>query len=719
MVLDLAELVARIREGYEESTPGQGYHWLYRHDEISGSEKLARRFKTPDEFNEDDRKAIAAANGKEHKPVKTLIETKGQGGFVIIAPSNGKVHPTGGAYKLVSGGLETIVTLTKEEHDAIRNLARTFDEMPEAAQPQPKPKAPVTGRKDFPDQGKSPGDDYEERESWPGLLEQWGWVADHQRGDIIYWTRPGKDKGVSATTGHCKGLKVFTTSTPFSTQGTYTKFGAFTLLQYGGNFTESVKALAANGYGTWIDNDETEKQNPPPKDWKRSPKCKPHVETTATKEKSRAKVESPDSIHQTEWGTPAGLWLFTAKKSAIAKMGKWFIWDGRRWRIDDTNEIYRCAKDVIRAIHRDASLAADDEIKALARWAIASESDYTLKGTISLTRSEPGISITTDQLDANPWILNTPGGTVNLKTGNIRPAHQEDLITKITSTPVDMEADCPQWKRVILEIMDNNQVMVDYLQRALGYSLTGDVSEHAMFLCYGSGRNGKNTILDTVKSLLGDYAWVVDPKCFLSGRDGHPTSLAALAGRRFVPTDEVDDGEKLAEGLIKRVTGNKTLNARFMRQDEFEFLIQFKLWFACNHKPEVKGTDEGIWSRLRLIPFNVYFPPEKRIKGLSEILVQEEGPAILGWLINGCRKWLRGGLNEPQSVLDATKEYRSEQDVLSAFLEECCVSRLDHPNKTQFKTNAVIFTARMPTGQAVKRTSCHHASSERTEGQRV
>lgn len=369
-------------------------------------------------------------------------------------------------------------------------------------------------------------------------------------------------------------------------------------------------------------------------------------------------------------------------------MGKWFIWDGRRWRIDDTNEIYRCAKDVIRAIHRDASLAADDEIKALARWAIASESDYTLKGTISLTRSEPGISITTDQLDANPWILNTPGGTVNLKTGNIRPAHQEDLITKITSTPVDMEADCPQWKRVILEIMDNNQVMVDYLQRALGYSLTGDVSEHAMFLCYGSGRNGKNTILDTVKSLLGDYAWVVDPKCFLSGRDGHPTSLAALAGRRFVPTDEVDDGEKLAEGLIKRVTGNKTLNARFMRQDEFEFLIQFKLWFACNHKPEVKGTDEGIWSRLRLIPFNVYFPPEKRIKGLSEILVQEEGPAILGWLINGCRKWLRGGLNEPQSVLDATKEYRSEQDVLSAFLEECCVSRLDHPNKTQFKTNA-------------------------------
>jgi len=170
-----------------------------------------------------------------------------------------------------------------------------------------------------------------------------------------------------------------------------------------------------------------------------------------------------------------------------------------------------------------------------------------------------------------------------------------------------------------------------------------------------------------------------DPRVFLhSGRSEHPAALADLVGRRFVTTDEVDDGDRLSEGLIKRVTGNPTIKARFMRQNPFEFTVQFKLWMLANHKPEIGGQDEGIWSRVKLVPFDHYFPPEKRIKGLSPILVRDEGPGILAWLVRGCLEWQRQGLREPARVIQATRAYRSEQDVLGDFLEQCCQSFLDH-----------------------------------------
>ena len=192
---------------------------------------------------------MAAANGKEHKPTKTLIETRGKGGFVITAPSNGKVHPTGGAYILVTGGLETIASVTGEERDSLWNLARTFHEVPSGTiKPAKGPERPVNPGVNGAE--ISPGDDYEERETWNGVLEPWGWIAVFSRGNVTYWRRPGKDKGVSATTGHCKGLKVFSSSTPFSTEGTYTKFGAYALLNHGGDHGAAAKALAEAGYGT-------------------------------------------------------------------------------------------------------------------------------------------------------------------------------------------------------------------------------------------------------------------------------------------------------------------------------------------------------------------------------------------------------------------------------------------------------------------------------------
>jgi hypothetical protein len=270
--LDLHDLVARIRQGYEETTPGGGFHWLYRCSERRGNTKLAYRHKTTEEFDESDLKEIEAAklHGREHKPLKLLIETRGEGaGFIIIAPSNGKVHRTGGAYVLRSGGLPSIISITPEERDLLWNLARTFDAIPEPFKQENrdstrKPKS--TGK--YPGTGKSPGADFEEQISWSDILEPFGWQISHKRGEVIYWTRPGKDKGVSATTGFCKGLKVFSTSTPFDTKGTHSKLHVYVVLNHKGDYKAATRALAENGYGTWIDNDGQEKQNPPPEDWK-------------------------------------------------------------------------------------------------------------------------------------------------------------------------------------------------------------------------------------------------------------------------------------------------------------------------------------------------------------------------------------------------------------------------------------------------------------------
>jgi putative DNA primase/helicase len=260
--IGLNDLVETIRQGYEESTPSGGIHWLYRCTPPEGNTKLAER---PDP---------AVPRGR-----KPLIETRGRGGFIVIAPSNGKVHPTGKPYVLRSGGLRSIVTITPEERDQLWALARTFDEMPPQPVRQSKPglKALVTPGPDWPHQGKSPGDDFEERISWADILEPHGWTLGHRRGEVDYWTRPGKHRGVSATTGHCRGLKVFSTSTLFDTQGTHSKLHVYTVLNHNGDWNAAIKALIQQGFGTWIDDDGTEKRNPPPNGWKRTQPRQPAV----------------------------------------------------------------------------------------------------------------------------------------------------------------------------------------------------------------------------------------------------------------------------------------------------------------------------------------------------------------------------------------------------------------------------------------------------------
>jgi putative DNA primase/helicase len=415
-------------------------------------------------------------------------------------------------------------------------------------------------------------------------------------------------------------------------------------------------------------------------DWAPRPNGRPGGKGPSTNGDGHHRAEA-DPLKLTEWGNARRMIAAHGHRLRYSKpLGLWLEWDGSRWRPDQTGAIWRWAKETVRNLGREAADTPDDRRRrSILRWALKSEEKKVMGASIELAWSEPGISIMPDELDRDPWVLNTPSGTVDLKTGELRPHRQEDLITKITSVPFDPEADCPRWKRTLREIFADDDEMVAYVQRALGYSLTGVIGEHALFLCHGTGRNGKNTVLDTVASILADYATVANPRTFLTaGQNDHLAMVADLMGRRFVPTDEVDEGEQLAESMVKRLTGNKVLKARFMHKNPFEFPVLFKVWMLANSKPEIQGQDDGIWSRIRLIPFEVYFPPEKRIKGLGDILLAEEGPGILKWLVDGCLEWRRVGLAEPAKVLDATKEYRSEQNVLMDFIGQCTTSHLDH-----------------------------------------
>lgn len=354
--------------------------------------------------------------------------------------------------------------------------------------------------------------------------------------------------------------------------------------------------------------------------------------------------------------------------------GKWLVWDGRHWRIDDTAEVWRRAKETVRSIYAEAAREPDDKRReALAKHAVRSESASRISAMIDLARSEPGIPILPHEIDADPYLLGCLNGTLDLRTGKLRPHRREDFITKLVHVEYNPAAECPLWEAFLHRIMAGNTHLIRWLQKAVGYCLTADVSEHVLFIAFGPGANGKSVFLRTLLNLLGPYGKPTDPDLLLARHgEAHPTGIADLMGARLAVTIETDEGRRMNETLVKWLTGGDKLKARFMRQDFFEFEPTFKLWIATNHKPMIRGTDDGIWRRLRLIPFAVTIPEHERDPKLIEKL-KAELPGILRWAVEGCLLWQQEGLGMPDEVRAATQAYRQEMDVLAQFLAECCV----------------------------------------------
>jgi putative DNA primase/helicase len=285
-------------------------------------------------------------------------------------------------------------------------------------------------------------------------------------------------------------------------------------------------------------------------------------------------------------------------------------------------------------------------------------------------------------------LLNVLNGTIDLRTGTMTPHRPEDRITKLAPVVFDPAARCPLWDSFLNTIMADEQAKTRYLQRILGMCLTGDVREQALFLFYGTGANGKSVSLDTMTGLMGDYATEAAPDLLIERRNPeHPTEQADLCGRRLVVASETEEGGRLRVQLIKRLTGNARIKARYMRQDFFEFTRTHKLVMATNNKPAVRETTHAVWRRLKLIPFTVTIPDLEQDKNLLDKL-RAERPGILNWAIAGCLAWQRGGLDTPEAVDKATAEYESEQDPLTDFLAERCIV-----DKAAFVTRADIYKA--------------------------
>jgi putative DNA primase/helicase len=352
----------------------------------------------------------------------------------------------------------------------------------------------------------------------------------------------------------------------------------------------------------------------------------------------------------------------------------WLSWDGKRWQLDDTGEAERRAKDTISRVRVEAAYLEDKATRtALWNHAKFSESDARLRAMLSQARSEPGVAVKPEDLDSNLFLLTCNNGTLNLQTGDLRPHRQTDLITKLAPVDYEPQAECPLWEAFLATIMGSKPGLINFLRRAIGYSLTGDTSERAMFIMYGSGANGKSTALETIRALLGDYATRTPAETLLARRDNAiPNDVAKLKGARFVSASETDEGRRLAEAQIKDLTGGDTISARFMRAEWFDFKPECKLWLSTNHKPVVRGTDRAIWDRLKLVPFDVRIPEEKQDRKLLSKL-KAELPGILAWAVRGCLEWQAEGLGVPDEVRNATGDYQSEMDVLAAFIADCCV----------------------------------------------
>ena len=360
----------------------------------------------------------------------------------------------------------------------------------------------------------------------------------------------------------------------------------------------------------------------------------------------------------------------------VGTWGRGLAWDGKRWQLDDSGLWQQAAVETSRALFDEAMAesraASGDEVrgkraKANLAWASKTQNSARITSMVTLARSTPSVVITHDKLDADAMVLNVANGTLDLRTGRLREHRRDDLITKLAPVVFDAKATAPTWAAFIERAMGGSAELVDYLQRIVGYALTGEVREHVLGFFFGGGANGKSTFLSTLHAMLGDYASPA-PRglLFRSRGERHPTELASLHGRRFVTCSEIEEGQAFDEALVKDITGGDPIECRRMREDFWSFAPTHKLFLAGNHKPTVRGDDEGIWRRMRLVPWTVTIPEAERDTALPDKL-RAELPGILAWAVRGCLEWQAKGLDAPAAVRDATSKYREENDTLGEF----------------------------------------------------
>ncbi len=353
------------------------------------------------------------------------------------------------------------------------------------------------------------------------------------------------------------------------------------------------------------------------------------------------------------------------------------LWNGKYWKTDLEKQVKNLAEDIANDLKLERLQLQDEElIKAYDKNITKILNTSGKEAMIKELQHIEDIPITNHDLDKYINLLNTKDGIIDLTTGDLLPHKKELLISKLSNCEVSYD-EPKRWLQFLDEIFLSDKELINYIQKAVGYSLTGSTKEQCLFICYGEGSNGKSVFLDIVSQLLGDYSAVaqVDTILINNKTSGANSDIARLKGARFVTTSEPNENSKLNEGLVKQLTGGDKVAARFLYGNEFEFTPEFKIWLATNHKPIIRGTDNGIWRRIHLIPFEATFTKQQQDKNLTTKLLAEL-PSILNWAIEGCRKWQDDGLEVPQLINDITKQYKAEMDVVTNFINDCALEVL-------------------------------------------
>lgn len=348
----------------------------------------------------------------------------------------------------------------------------------------------------------------------------------------------------------------------------------------------------------------------------------------------------------------------------------WMVWTGTHWARDQFKVRARMIE-TARAIHHEAADTSDKAVQnEISKWARNSQQGSRIKA--ALWFAEAALVTDIGKFDQEDMLLPVANGTINLRTGEWSPHLRDHMATRRSMVHFSAGALCPTWDAFLERVLPDIELR-RFVKRLVGYTLTGSVSEQVLAFVYGRGRNGKSVFLERLSDLMGEYAIPTRIETLCPTRSGGvPNDVAALAGARLVTVSETPQGARLNESLVKDLTGEDTISARFLHREFFQFRPQFKLWIRGNHKPQIRGTDDGIWRRVLLIPFTVQIPESEIDKDLSSKL-RDELPGILNWAIEGCLEWQRRGLKPPQKLQDAVEEYRAEMDSLGEFLDQRCV----------------------------------------------
>ncbi len=384
------------------------------------------------------------------------------------------------------------------------------------------------------------------------------------------------------------------------------------------------------------------------------------VVTKAEAAPSRGSVEKLTGFEHADQGNAERVSQYAGNTIRyVVEPGKWIFWDGRRWTTDNTGYMFRLFVEVMKATGKQAFDDISDPRKAgaMAKFALRSLDLPRVAAGLEMLKSIKGISVSVNDLDSDPWLLGTPNGMIDLTKGSSITPDRDKLITKSIGVGFDPTATCPAWRKFLHTVTGGDAELESYLQTAVGYTLTGSNREQCLFFLHGKGSNGKGVFSETIKRLFGDYGQTAPEVMFTKDRNqGASNDIARLAGCRLAIAAELEENVSFAESRIKALTGDDTISARFLFKELFDFRPTHHFWISGNHKPNIRGSDLGIWRRIRLLPFTVTIPDEKKDRRLVEKLGVEL-PGILNWALEGCIHWQSEGLTTPRCVKDATDQY--------------------------------------------------------------